>query len=234
MPIGTRLDDYGDGVIFPSAEANIIKDGVMAVYDTSAHRDRIETSPQVGQICYLRSTDQMQVFNHGGWGNVKTPAVDTDRLLLAGGDTGQLLAKNSGTNYDVDWVDAPSGGGGSATIADGSVTTAKLANGAVTNAKLADNSVGESKLGSNSVSSAKLRPDAVGTSELANGAVTSAKMANGAVTSAKIANNAVQHQHITANAIATSELAPDAVTACLLYTSPSPRDRQKSRMPSSA
>ena len=28
--------------------------------------------------------------------------------------------------------------------------------------------------------------------------------------------------------------APDAVTRCLLYTSPSPRDRQKSRMPSSA
>ena len=25
-----------------------------------------------------------------------------------------------------------------------------------------------------------------------------------------------------------------AITACLLYTSPSPRDRQKSRMPSSA
>ena len=28
--------------------------------------------------------------------------------------------------------------------------------------------------------------------------------------------------------------AQDQVTACLLYTSPSPRDRQKSRMPSSA
>ena len=26
----------------------------------------------------------------------------------------------------------------------------------------------------------------------------------------------------------------DALAACLLYTSPSPRDRQKSRMPSSA
>ena len=26
----------------------------------------------------------------------------------------------------------------------------------------------------------------------------------------------------------------DTLTACLLYTSPSPRDRQKSRMPSSA
>ena len=32
----------------------------------------------------------------------------------------------------------------------------------------------------------------------------------------------------------TSELAVAAVLACLLYTSPSPRDRQKSRMPSSA
>ena len=28
--------------------------------------------------------------------------------------------------------------------------------------------------------------------------------------------------------------APDEVLPCLLYTSPSPRDRQKSRMPSSA
>ena len=27
---------------------------------------------------------------------------------------------------------------------------------------------------------------------------------------------------------------PDCISACLLYTSPSPRDRQKSRMPSSA
>ena len=35
----------------------------------------------------------------------------------------------------------------------------------------------------------------------------------------------------------TGQFHPDAITrtlACLLYTSPSPRDRQKSRMPSSA
>ena len=31
-----------------------------------------------------------------------------------------------------------------------------------------------------------------------------------------------------------SSLAFDTIYACLLYTSPSPRDRQKSRMPSSA
>ena len=30
------------------------------------------------------------------------------------------------------------------------------------------------------------------------------------------------------------ELVPETVYPCLLYTSPSPRDRQKSRMPSSA
>ena len=29
-------------------------------------------------------------------------------------------------------------------------------------------------------------------------------------------------------------LTPDSIFSCLLYTSPSPRDRQKSRMPSSA
>ena len=29
-------------------------------------------------------------------------------------------------------------------------------------------------------------------------------------------------------------LIPDSIKICLLYTSPSPRDRQKSRMPSSA
>ena len=32
----------------------------------------------------------------------------------------------------------------------------------------------------------------------------------------------------------TVELSPYDLTSCLLYTSPSPRDRQKSRMPSSA
>ena len=31
-----------------------------------------------------------------------------------------------------------------------------------------------------------------------------------------------------------SEIIADTYKACLLYTSPSPRDRQKSRMPSSA
>ena len=32
----------------------------------------------------------------------------------------------------------------------------------------------------------------------------------------------------------TAEVTPEVTPDCLLYTSPSPRDRQKSRMPSSA
>ena len=37
-----------------------------------------------------------------------------------------------------------------------------------------------------------------------------------------------------AEILLTSEEAADLLKICLLYTSPSPRDRQKSRMPSSA
>jgi integrin beta 8 len=32
----------------------------------------------------------------------------------AGGTTGQVLAKNSGTDYDTEWIDPPEGGGGGA------------------------------------------------------------------------------------------------------------------------
>ena len=41
----------------------------------------------------------------------------------------------------------------------------------------------------------------------------------------------LSHKEIVAHILATQEW---GVSACLLYTSPSPRDRQKSRMPSSA
>lgn len=34
----------------------------------------------------------------------------------SGGTTGQVLAKNSSTDYDTEWIDAPSGGGGSVSI----------------------------------------------------------------------------------------------------------------------
>ena len=39
---------------------------------------------------------------------------------------------------------------------------------------------------------------------------------------------------VSAGTITSGVYNPGTITACLLYTSPSPRDRQKSRMPSSA
>lgn len=51
-----------------------------------------------------------------------------EATLPPGGSTGQVLAKTSGTHYDVDWVDATSGGGGGAEelgdLTDVALTTA--------------------------------------------------------------------------------------------------------------
>ena len=44
----------------------------------------------------------------------------------------------------------------------------------------------------------------------------------------------VQNLNGSQQAIKTFTVSPEQDPACLLYTSPSPRDRQKSRMPSSA
>lgn len=41
------------------------------------------------------------------------PAGPSGEGVLAGGTTGQILAKASGTDYDTEWIDAPTGGGSS-------------------------------------------------------------------------------------------------------------------------
>lgn len=46
-------------------------------------------------------------------------APPANRLLLVGGDDGQILAKSADTNYSVEWIDAPSGGGGGQTYTFG-------------------------------------------------------------------------------------------------------------------
>jgi hypothetical protein len=43
---------------------------------------------------------------------LQTAAVESNRLVPAGGDTGQVLTKDSGDDYDVSWQDASGGGGG--------------------------------------------------------------------------------------------------------------------------
>ena len=64
------------------------------------------------------------------------------------------------------------------------------------------------------------------------------KVKSNILTADELANNAVTSNEITDGAIVNADISPSAAIAsskvCLLYTSPSPRDRQKSRMPSSA
>lgn len=43
----------------------------------------------------------------------KLDGLSASAQIPAGGATGQVLSKKSGTDYDTQWVDAPSGGGGS-------------------------------------------------------------------------------------------------------------------------
>jgi hypothetical protein len=56
--------------------------------------------------------------------------------VAAGGTTGQVLAKNSGTDYDTEWVDAA---GSDLAIADGSAMNPHTTQGATRNASLPKN-----------------------------------------------------------------------------------------------
>ena len=69
--------------------------------------------------------------------------------------------------------------------------------------------------------------DSVTTARINDGAVTTAKIADDGVTTAKLADSAVTSAKLPAGTVL-------QVKTCLLYTSPSPRDVEESRMPSSA
>ena len=102
-----------------------------------------------------------------------------------------------------------------------------------------------------------LKDSAVTAAKIADGTVVAAEIADGAVTTAKLLNNAVTAAKIdsavelggpslgTSSVIRTNaNTIGENITflantnglsvGCLLYTSPSPRDRTRSRMPSSA
>ncbi|MDE0001209.1 MAG: hypothetical protein OXQ29_00755, partial [Rhodospirillaceae bacterium] len=113
----------------------------------------------------------------------------TGAVIPAGGSTGQFVRKKSGADYDTEWANAPSGGGG--TLADGAVTTAKLATAAVTSAKLAANAVRTTHIQDGEIKRADLANEAVNADKLAANAVTSAKLAANAVTTDKVQNGAI-------------------------------------------
>jgi hypothetical protein len=103
-------------------------------------------------------------------------------------------------------------GGGSGTIADGSVTSAKLATGAVTTLKIADANVTTAKIADANVTALKIANDAVTTSKISNDAVTVAKLASNSVTTVKIADANVTAAKLASDAVTTVKIIDDAVT----------------------
>ena len=99
--------------------------------------------------------------------------------------------------------------------------------------------VGESQLDNDAVTAIKIKDGAVIASKILAGAVTTNKLSANSVTANKITSGAITTLKLASEAVTAEKIASDTITAnqikaCLLYTSPSPRDRTRSRMPSSA
>ena len=101
----TKLAGIEDG-----AEANV---GVEYTQPEKTKLGGIETAATADQtgneiVSAIDTTLGNEAWKIPGMG---TP-VDTDRLIPAGGDDGQLLAKSADTDYETEWVDSPMGTGG--------------------------------------------------------------------------------------------------------------------------
>ena len=152
------------------------------------------------------------------------------------------------------WIDVPSGNtytpgtglqlssANQFSISNGGVDTAQIANAAITAAKIetANAITGDRLLGLGNdlklywlpASSGTPAANSITTAMIQNNAITADKIASNAVTGSKILNATINRTKL--NFTNTGANGQYLTRACLLYTSPSPRDRQKSRMPSSA
>lgn len=100
---------------------------------------------------------------------------------------------------------------GTASIANGSITSEKLANNAVTAAKINANAVTSGKIADSSITENKISNSAVTTSKINDNAVTAAKIDNGAISGNKIQASAISSSHISAQAITAEKLAANSI-----------------------
>lgn len=169
----------------------------------------------------------------------KLATATQGRLIPSGGTQGQVLKKDTGTDYDVSWQNDETGGGGggglseaqvkaeikgfaqadqptnlvsTADIDDDAITAAKIATGAVVTDGIGNNAVTSAKIGSNAVTAAKIAANAVGASELADNAVDTAAIANNAVTRPKIPNGTIGDAQISDQSVTSAKIRNLGVT----------------------
>ena len=130
-------------------------------------------------------------------------------LTLAAGVTAATPMGGIGTSWQLVT-------GGTASIADGSITTAKLSDSSVTSAKIVDGTIATADIAPGAVTSAVIAAGAVGTAQIAPGAITSALIATGAVGSAQILDRTIQSADIATGAVTSNEIGLGAITAPLI------------------
>lgn len=120
-----RVFEDGDEVF--EVDFNAMMSQGIARFASSGARTTAIPSPVEGQ--YSDIGDGLERWDGSSW-EPATEVIPTNRLIPSGGTTGQVLAKDTGTNYDVEWITPYLTG--TATLVGGTVT--------VNNAAVAANS----------------------------------------------------------------------------------------------
>ena len=106
-------------------EANLDADGDLSIVVPATNDADLNPLDFTYQVIYTFPGLTTKAFYievpEGGTVNLVTenPVQQSNGALIVqgvptGGTTGQVLAKNSGTSYDTEWIDPPAGGGGGA------------------------------------------------------------------------------------------------------------------------
>lgn len=104
----TEVDAIKSGL--ESDDADIIADLLAEIADREDADDALQAQIDANEAVATTSVKGLMSASD----KTKMDALLTAAQIPTGGTTGQVLAKNSGTNYDVEWVDQTGGGGGGA------------------------------------------------------------------------------------------------------------------------